>query len=142
MLGGLWITIIFTLLTATSADSFLSFCILRLLTGIGLGVLLPLATTYINELAPRRVANTLRYGASRLAGHSAARSPVSPACLQRQSSLDIAVLDRLAVVSALAVHAHDAAGIAKIPRTPGSYRRNPRHADEASARARRRLQVG
>ena len=29
-----------------------------LLTGIGLGVLLPLATTYINELAPRRVANT------------------------------------------------------------------------------------
>jgi AAHS family 4-hydroxybenzoate transporter-like MFS transporter len=30
---------------------------LRLLTGLGLGVLLPLATTYINELAPRRVAN-------------------------------------------------------------------------------------
>ena len=58
LLGGLWITSIFTLLTATSADSFLSFCILRILTGIGLGVLLPLATTYINELAPRRVANT------------------------------------------------------------------------------------
>src|SRR5438552_10007327 len=58
LLGGLWITSIFTLLTATSADSFLSYCILRLLTGIGLGVLLPLATTYINELAPRRVANT------------------------------------------------------------------------------------
>ena len=58
LLGGLWITSIFTLLTATSADSFLSFCILRVLTGIGLGVLLPLATTYINELAPRRVANT------------------------------------------------------------------------------------
>src|SRR5258705_2199649 len=32
--------------------------VLRILTGIGLGVLLPLATTYINELAPRRVANT------------------------------------------------------------------------------------
>ena len=29
-----------------------------MLTGIGLGVLLPLATTYINELAPRRIANT------------------------------------------------------------------------------------
>ena len=29
LLGGLWITSIFTLLTATSADSFLSFCILR-----------------------------------------------------------------------------------------------------------------
>ena len=40
------------------ANSFLSFCVLRLLTGLGLGVLLPLATTYINELAPRRVANT------------------------------------------------------------------------------------
>src|SRR6185436_1840502 len=33
LLGGLWITSIFTLLTATSADSFLSFCILRILTG-------------------------------------------------------------------------------------------------------------
>jgi AAHS family 4-hydroxybenzoate transporter-like MFS transporter len=58
LLGGLWITSIFTLLTATSAYSFQSFCILRILTGMGLGVLLPLATTYINELAPRRVANT------------------------------------------------------------------------------------
>jgi MFS family permease len=58
LLGGLWITSIFTLLTAIAANSFQSYCILRLLTGMGLGVLLPLATTYINELAPRRVANT------------------------------------------------------------------------------------
>jgi len=58
LLGGLWITSIFTLLTAILANSFQSYCILRLLTGMGLGVLLPLATTYINELAPRRVANT------------------------------------------------------------------------------------
>jgi len=58
LLGGLWITSIFTLLTALFADSFVSFCALRLLTGLGLGVLLPLATTYINELAPRRIANT------------------------------------------------------------------------------------
>jgi len=58
LLGGLWITSIFTLLTALFANTFLSFCALRLLTGLGLGVLLPLATTYINELAPRRVANT------------------------------------------------------------------------------------
>jgi MFS family permease len=58
LLAGLWITSIFTLLTALFADSFASFCGLRLLTGLGLGVLLPLATTYINELAPRRVANT------------------------------------------------------------------------------------
>src|SRR5579872_4393872 len=58
LLGGLWITSIFTVLTALFADSFVSYCLLRLLTGLGLGVLLPLATTYINELAPRRVANT------------------------------------------------------------------------------------
>src|SRR5690349_20689584 len=58
LLGGLWITSVFTLLTALFADSFISFCALRLLTGLGLGVLLPLATTYINELAPRRIANT------------------------------------------------------------------------------------
>jgi MFS family permease len=58
LLGGIWITSIFTLLTALFATSFLTFCGLRLLTGLGLGVLLPLATTYINELAPRKVANT------------------------------------------------------------------------------------
>ena len=58
LLGGLWLTSIFTLLTAIFADSFVSFCLLRLCTGLGLGVLLPLATTYINELAPRRVANS------------------------------------------------------------------------------------
>jgi MFS family permease len=57
LLGGLWITNIFTLATALFADSFASFCTLRVLTGIGLGVLMPLATTYINELAPRRVVN-------------------------------------------------------------------------------------
>jgi MFS family permease len=58
LLAGLWVTSVFTLLTALLANSFASFCVLRLLTGMGLGVLLPLATTYINELAPRRVANT------------------------------------------------------------------------------------
>ncbi len=58
LLGGLWLTSVFTLLTALLADSFASYCGLRLLTGLGLGVLLPLATTYINELAPRRVANS------------------------------------------------------------------------------------
>src|SRR6266567_3419192 len=58
LLAGLWITSAFTLLTAVLANSFASFCVLRLLTGLGLGVLLPLATTYINELAPRRIANT------------------------------------------------------------------------------------
>lgn len=57
LLTGLWVTSIFSALTAIAADSFVSFCTLRVLTGLGLGVLLPLSTTYINELAPRRVAN-------------------------------------------------------------------------------------
>ena len=57
LLGGLWITSIFTLATPLVADSFASYCSIRILTGLGLGVLLPLAATYINELAPRRVAN-------------------------------------------------------------------------------------
>jgi AAHS family 4-hydroxybenzoate transporter-like MFS transporter len=58
LIAGLWITTVFSILTAVSADSFASFCTLRMLTGLGLGVLLPLSTTYINELAPKRVENT------------------------------------------------------------------------------------
>jgi AAHS family 4-hydroxybenzoate transporter-like MFS transporter len=58
LLGGLWIVNILTLLTAIFATSFASFCSLRFLTGLGLGVLLPLGTTYINELAPQRVSNS------------------------------------------------------------------------------------
>ena len=58
LLAGLWITTIFSVLTAVAAHSFAGFCALRVLTGLGLGVLLPLSTTYINELAPRRIANT------------------------------------------------------------------------------------
>ncbi len=57
LIGGVWIASLFTLATPIFGNSFGSFCMLRVLTGIGLGVLLPLATTYINELAPRRVAN-------------------------------------------------------------------------------------
>lgn len=57
LLGGLWISSIFTLATAILAHSFGSFCLLRIFTGVGLGVLLPLGTTYINEFAPRRAAN-------------------------------------------------------------------------------------
>lgn len=58
LLGGLWIMSIFTLATPILGTSYLWFCSIRLLTGLGLGVLLPLATTYINELTPRRIANT------------------------------------------------------------------------------------
>jgi MFS family permease len=58
LLGGVWITSIVTLATALLAHSFVSFITLRLLTGLGLGVLMPLGTTYINEFAPRRVTNS------------------------------------------------------------------------------------
>ncbi|WP_428394255.1 MFS transporter [Lichenicoccus sp.] len=57
LIGGLGIAGLFTLATPVLGNSFGAFCLLRVLTGLGLGVLLPLATTYINELAPRRVAN-------------------------------------------------------------------------------------
>ncbi|HLX13782.1 MAG TPA: MFS transporter [Bradyrhizobium sp.] len=57
LLAGLWIVNVLTLLTAMFATNFLSFCILRFVTGLGLGILLPLGTTYINELAPQRVSN-------------------------------------------------------------------------------------
>jgi AAHS family 4-hydroxybenzoate transporter-like MFS transporter len=57
LLAGLWIVNVLTLLTALFATDFVSFCILRFITGLGLGILLPLGTTYINELAPPRVSN-------------------------------------------------------------------------------------
>jgi MFS transporter, AAHS family, 4-hydroxybenzoate transporter len=57
LLAGLWIVNVLTLLTALFATDFLSFCILRFITGLGLGILLPLGTTYINELAPQRMSN-------------------------------------------------------------------------------------
>lgn len=65
LIAGLWITSVFTLGTALFAGSFASFCVLRILTGLGLGVLMPLGTTYINEFAPRRAANVFPiWGAS------------------------------------------------------------------------------
>jgi MFS family permease len=57
LLGGLWIVNVFTLFTAVLATDFVSFCVLRFITGLGLGILLPLGTTYINELAPPRISN-------------------------------------------------------------------------------------
>ena len=57
LLAGLWIVNVFTVLTPLYGQSFTSFCLLRVATGLGLGTLLPLAATYINELAPRRVSN-------------------------------------------------------------------------------------
>ena len=56
-LGGMWISGIFSLATALFANSDGSFLVLRFLTGLGLGTLLPLATTYVTELAPARGRN-------------------------------------------------------------------------------------
>jgi len=47
------------LANATWVDSYERFLAVRLATGIGLGVILPLAVTLTNELAPRRIANVL-----------------------------------------------------------------------------------
>ena len=47
----------FSVATALFARSFESFVVTRVLTGLGLGVLLPLATTYMNEFMPRKVSN-------------------------------------------------------------------------------------
>lgn len=57
LLTALWIVSAFTLATPWIGTSFWPFCSVRLLTGTGLGVLLPLSTTYISEFAPRRIAN-------------------------------------------------------------------------------------
>ncbi len=58
LLAALWIVTVFSLATAIFGNSFFAFCSLRLLTGLGMGALLPLGVTYVNEYAPRRLANT------------------------------------------------------------------------------------
>jgi len=58
LLVALWIVTIFSFATAALGRSFFSFCALRFLTGLGMGALLPLGVTYVNEYAPRRLANT------------------------------------------------------------------------------------
>lgn len=47
------------LANAIWADSYARFLAVRLVTGVGLGMILPLAVTLVNELAPRRIANVL-----------------------------------------------------------------------------------
>src|SRR5690348_18311656 len=58
LLGALWIATLFSLATALFAHSFWAFCGLRVLTGLGLGALLPIGVTYLNEFAPRRTLHT------------------------------------------------------------------------------------
>jgi MFS family permease len=54
MIAGLLVSGVFSLLTALAANSYGSFVVIRLLTGIGLGVVMPLGTAYINEYLPNR----------------------------------------------------------------------------------------
>lgn len=53
MIGALWMATIFSLATAVWAHSFWTYCLWRFLTGLGLGVLLPVSVAYLNEFAPR-----------------------------------------------------------------------------------------
>ncbi|HVV20932.1 MAG TPA: MFS transporter [Pseudonocardiaceae bacterium] len=57
LLGALFGTGVLSALTAFAATGFSSFLLLRFLTGIFLGVIMPLGTAYINEFTPARSAN-------------------------------------------------------------------------------------
>jgi len=59
LLGGLLASCLIDLVTAAHARSFGEFVGLCLLAGVGLGMLLPLSVTLINEFAPRKTTNML-----------------------------------------------------------------------------------
>lgn len=59
---------VFSLLTAVAGDSYGSFVALRFLTGLGLGVIMPLGTAYINEFTPARSRN--RVASLAISGYS------------------------------------------------------------------------
>lgn len=58
LLWALWVATIFSLATALFARSFWMFCAFRVLTGSGLGALLPIGVIYLTEFAPRRALHT------------------------------------------------------------------------------------
>jgi MFS transporter, AAHS family, 4-hydroxybenzoate transporter len=57
--GSLLFAAIGNLITAAWVDTYGEFLAVRLLTGLGLGMILPLSVTLLSEVAPRRVANVL-----------------------------------------------------------------------------------
>jgi AAHS family 4-hydroxybenzoate transporter-like MFS transporter len=59
LLAALWFAAALNVATALWADSFGRFLLLRLLTGLGLGMILPVCVTLVNEFAPRRMVNVL-----------------------------------------------------------------------------------
>lgn len=56
-IAALWLVSIGSMVLATLVHNFEAFVAVRLLLGIGLGMLTPLALTYLNEWAPRKAAN-------------------------------------------------------------------------------------
>jgi MFS transporter, AAHS family, 4-hydroxybenzoate transporter len=58
LLLALWVATVFSFATAQFAHSFVTFCVLQFCAGIGLGTLLPLGVTYMNEFAPRKYLNS------------------------------------------------------------------------------------
>jgi MFS transporter, AAHS family, 4-hydroxybenzoate transporter len=59
LLGALVLAAAFNYATAAWAHSYERFLLLRVLTGVGLGMILPLCMTLLSEIAPRRTANVL-----------------------------------------------------------------------------------
>ncbi|MEV0067851.1 MFS transporter [Amycolatopsis sp. NPDC050768] len=59
LIAGLLIAGVFSVLTGIFGTTFPTFVTLRAVTGLGLGVLLPLGTAYVNEYLPERVHNRL-----------------------------------------------------------------------------------
>jgi AAHS family 4-hydroxybenzoate transporter-like MFS transporter len=68
LLGALAGAGVFSVLTATLADSFTGFIVLRGVTGLGLGVIMPLGTAYINEFTPAGSGN--RMGTLAISGYA------------------------------------------------------------------------
>ncbi|HVV11228.1 MFS transporter [Amycolatopsis sp.] len=59
LITGLVVSGVFSVLTGVLADSFAPFVVLRLCTGLGLGILLPLGVAYLNECLPGQARNRL-----------------------------------------------------------------------------------
>lgn len=62
LLLGCWGSGIMSLAIALGAHSLVSYVLLRVIMGLALGLLMPLAITYINEIAPARASNVFTVG--------------------------------------------------------------------------------
>ena len=62
LLAGVWGAGVMSLAIGVFANDLGTFIGLRLVMGVSLGLLMPIAITYINEIAPKRVANVFTIG--------------------------------------------------------------------------------